>query len=143
MPLHLLKLCVGIDEPDELVSHHRNRLNELRAAGKPAELGHTTRSMPRRREEVLDGGSLYWVIKGAVQVRQPIIDLRSVRGGDGIERCRIVLGTPHVATVPTPKRPFQGWRYLENRDAPGDIETAEASALPAELRRELATLGLL
>ncbi len=143
MPLHLLKLCVGVDEPDELVVHHHNRLEELRAAGKPPELGHTTRAMPRRREEVLDGGSLYWVIKGAVQLRQPIIDLRSVRGRDGVERCRIVLGSQHVATVPTPKRPFQGWRYLEHRDAPGDIAAAEASALPAELRRELATLGLL
>ena len=143
MPLHLVKLCVGVDEPDELVNHHRGRLDELRAAGKPLELGHTTRAMPRRREEVLDGGSLYWVIKGAVQIRQPIVDLRPVRGGDGVERCRIVLGAQHVVTTPTPKRPFQGWRYLEDRDAPGDIASAEASALPAELRRELATLGLL
>ena len=143
MPLHLLKLCVGVDEPDELVSGHHNRLEELRRSGKPAELGHTTRAMPRRREEVLDGGSLYWVIRGAVQIRQPIIDLRAVRGRDGVERCRIVLGPQHVATVPTPKRPFQGWRYLEDPDAPRDIAAAEASALPAELRRELATLGLL
>jgi len=143
MALHLIKLCVGIDEPGELVSWHAKKLEELRAAGQAAEIFHTTRSMPRRRAEVLDGGSLYWVIRGAVQLRQPILDLRAVRGRDGISRCRIVLADRHVATVAAPRRPFQGWRYLDGRDAPPDIADGHAAALPAQLRRELAALGVL
>ena len=143
MPVHLLKLCVGIEDPADLIAEHGARLAERTAMGGPAELYHSTRSFPRRREEVLDGGSLYWVIRGAIQLRQPILDLRAVRGADGLERCRIVLGPDHIATVAAPRRPFQGWRYLEASDAPPDIDEAAAEALPAELRRELAGLGLL
>jgi hypothetical protein len=146
MPLHILKLCVGIDEPGELVAWHRDKLAEREAAGEPVEIFHTTRAMPRRRAEILAGGSLYWVIRGAIQLRQPILDLRPARGSDGIERCRIVLEPRHILTVPAPRRPFQGWRYLDPADAPRDLGNAgdgDAPALPPRLHRELAELGLL
>ncbi|MFV2092392.1 MAG: DUF1489 family protein, partial [Hyphomicrobiales bacterium] len=107
------------------------------------------RHMPRRRDEILgscgagSGGSLYWVIRGVVQVRQPIAELRAVTGEDGIKRCAIVLAPELVATLPVPRRPFQGWRYLPASEAPGDLADTSTQDLPPELRVELAELGLL
>lgn len=142
MALHLIKLCVGVDDIAELTAWQERRLAELKSRGEPPELGHTTRQMPRRRDEIITGGSLYWVIRGVIQLRQPIIDLRPVRGGDGIERCRIVLSPDSFLTAPVPRRAFQGWRYLEAKDAPRDLSSHERS-LPPELSAELAELGLL
>jgi len=101
--------------------------------------------MPRRRDELLDGGSLYWVIKGIVQVRQPIMDLQEVRGDDGIRRCDIILDPQLVPTRPHPRRAFQGWRYLSAEDAPKDLGALadELDRLPAAMRSELMELGLL
>jgi hypothetical protein len=92
-----------------------------RAAGRKPEQVHTTRSSPKRAEEVLDGGSLYWVIKGQISCRQAIIDLRAVTGSDGIGRCAIVLDQTVVPVEPRPCRPFQGWRYLEPSSAGRDL----------------------
>lgn len=145
MTLHLQKLCVGCDSPDELKAWIDERMADRRRRGAPEEQVHTTRMTPKRGEELLDGGSLYWVIKGVILARQPLIDLRAVRGADGIERCEIVM-TPELTPVrPTPRRPFQGWRYLAAHEAPPDLADDERKApgLPAHLVAELRSLGLL
>ncbi|MGV6874919.1 DUF1489 family protein [Pseudochelatococcus sp. B33] len=135
--LHLIKLCVGVDSVAELAAW---------VAGRKGEHGHTTRMTPKRKDELLDGGSLYWVIKGQIACRQKLLDLREVRGEDGIGRCRLVLEGVVVPVVPRPFRAFQGWRYLAGKDAPpdiGDAATIAASAMPEDMRRDLAALGLL
>lgn len=99
--------------------------------------------VPKRLEEILDGGSLYWVIKGFVTVRQPLLDIRPFVDGEGVSRCHFVYGKKLVLVSPRPRRPFQGWRYLEAKDAPPDIAKGSAAGLPDKLRRELAGLGLL
>ena len=100
---------------------------------------------PKRRDEILKGGSLYWVIRGLIQCRQPIIDLEAVRGDDGIDRCRIVYDTKSILVRPTPRRAFQGWRYLEAADAPPDLKRSagDSTGMSPKMRRELAELGLL
>lgn len=144
MPLHMVKLCVGADSVEDLQVWVTERLEAARREGRPAEQYHQTRMQPKRSMEILDGGSLFWVIRGNVQVRQPIRALRPVTGDDGIARCRIVLEPVFVATHWQPRRPFQGWRYLKSDDAPPDLGADGAiDALPPDLRRELASLGLL
>jgi hypothetical protein len=145
MALHLLKLCVGADSIEDLREWVAERSFNAIAAGLEPHSIHTTRMVPKRADELLQGGSLYWVIKGQVAARQKILDLRTVTGGDGIQRCELVLGPEVVETVPLPKRPFQGWRYLSDDDAPSDLgKLGEGLAqMPEDLRRELAELGLL
>jgi hypothetical protein len=101
--------------------------------------------IPKRVDEILDGGSLYWVVRGNVQVRQRILGVRPFRDKDGIRRCRLMLDPKTVATEWQPRRAFQGWRYLKPEDAPRDLSAARAGLikLPPELRRDLADLGLL
>jgi hypothetical protein len=142
MTLHLIKLCVGCDSIDDLVEWIEWRLRELRKAPKKPEHGHVTRMVPKRIGELLDGGSLYWVIKGNVQVRQKLLDIKPFVDDDGIGRCRLVLDPKPVATDWQPRRPFQGWRYLEAADAPGDLKAGRKNDLPAALAAELAGLGL-
>jgi hypothetical protein len=141
MSLNLVKLCVGVTTIEELADW----ISSLRdPSGKPREQVHTTRMIPRRMDELLDGGSLYWVIKGNVQVRQRLLDVRPFRGDDGIERCHLVLDRELVPTFWQPRRAFQGWRYLTPADAPADLSCAKgAASLPPSLRLELAQLGLL
>ena len=143
MPLHMVKLCVGADSVEDLQSWVAERLAAASREGLPAEQFHQTRMVPKRMEEILDGGSLYWVIKGKVQVRQPILAFRPVVDGEGIKRCRIVLEPRFVLTDWQPRRAFQGWRYLDPAEAPADLGSGGAAAMPPELRRELADLGLL
>jgi hypothetical protein len=99
--------------------------------------------VPKRRDEVLDGGSLYWVIKGYTAVRQPLIDIRPFVDGEGVSRCHLVYGQEMVLVSPRPRRAFQGWRYLDPKDAPPDIGKSASGEMPDKLRRELAELGLL
>ena len=144
MTIHLIKLCVGADsfEDQENWIGHQQRLRALN--GEAFEHIHTTRMAPKRREEVLDGGSLYWVIKGMVLARQLIVDMRQVRGEDGISRCQIVMEPTLIRTEAQPKRAFQGWRYLKLSDAPSDLGALQGGDdLPEMFRRELADLGLL
>lgn len=145
MPLHLIKLCVGCDSVEDLEEWIAFRLDERRRAGEPAEQFHTTRMVPTRASELLDGGSLYWVIKAQVQCRQRLLDIRPFTDDDGIGRCHLVLDPTVVRTDWQPRRAFQGWRYLKPADAPRDIGTAGAArmTLPPQLRQELAELGLL
>ena len=145
MALHLIKLCVGCDSVKELDAWIRARLAEKKRRGQPREHVHTTRMMPKRVDELLDGGSLYWVIRGQVMCRQRLRDVRSFRDGEGIGRCRLVLTPKLVLTEPRLTRAFQGWRYLDPKDAPKDLDRAApgAAAMPESLRRELRELGLL
>ena len=138
MVLHMLKLCVGVSEIEELESW----VKDCRA-GRDT-LDHTTRMFPKRHEEILRGGSLFWVIRGLVLCRQPIADLAAVTGKDGIERCRIVFKPKIIPVRPVPRRAFQGWRYLDESDAPPDLpKSVRAEGLSAKMRRDLAELGLL
>jgi len=137
MTLNLLKLCVGVAEVDELIDWQRRRLKAER------KLYHTTRMIPRRREELLDGGSLYWVIKGQVQCRQRLTDIVPFTDDEGIGRCRLMLDREIVLTRSQPRRAFQGWRYLVPADAPADLVAGDVAGLPPEMRAELAELGLL
>ncbi|KQZ96956.1 hypothetical protein ASD74_06835 [Rhizobium sp. Root564] len=144
MALHLIKLCVGADSIEDLREWVSQRSLTAMAAGLEPHSVHTTRMIPKRMEELLDGGSLYWVIKGQVQARQKLLDIRSFTGGDGITRCDLVLGPEVIETSPAPKRPFQGWRYLKDEEAPRDLGgSGLADEMPSDLRRELAELGLL
>lgn len=138
MPLNLLKLCVGVSEIEELDSwvkdcrHGRDTLD------------HVTRMFPRRKDEILPGGSLYWVMRGMILCRQPIAALEEVTGSDGIVRCRIVFKPQIIPVRPVPKRAFQGWRYLEEADSPPDLpKSAKVDGMPEKMRRELGELGLL
>jgi len=145
MTLNILKLCVGCESVEDLEGWIAQRLAEKRKAGEPLEHGHTTRMMPSRGEEILDGGSLYWVVKGSVQCRQRITDIRAFTDVDGIGRCRIVLDPTVVRTEWQPRRAFQGWRYLRPEDAPADLGKGRKglAQMPPKLRQELAALGLL
>ncbi len=145
MALHLVKLCVGCDSIEDLAAWIDFRLAERRAAGLVAEQTHTTRMVPTRGTEITDGGSLYWVIKGNVQCRQLITEIRPFVDGEGIGRCHLVLDPVVVRTDWQPRRAFQGWRYLKPSDAPADIGKGNSALfeMPPKLRRELADLGLL
>jgi hypothetical protein len=145
MTLHMIKLCVGADSIEDLRDWVSERAMTAIAAGLEPHTIHTTRMMPKRVEDLLEEGSLYWVIKGQVLARQKLLDIRCVDGADGIQRCQLVLGPEVVETAPQPKRPFQGWRYLKAEDAPRDLIGMGESvlAMPEDLRRDLAELGLL
>jgi hypothetical protein len=141
--LHLLKLCVGADGVEDLVDWQAERIAEALAAGQDVRPAHVTRMWPRREAELLDGGSLYWVFKGLVLARQRILGLEPRRGADGIERCAIRLGSDVVRTHPQPRRPFQGWRYLRDEDAPRDLMSRGAAGLPPGLAAGLGRVGVL
>lgn len=139
--LHLTKLCVGISDIADLRRHQQARL----ARGEP--LRHLTRSFPRRAQEILEGGSLYWVISGATVVRQRVIDIQEAAYDDGSKCAALFFDAELVPVAGRPTKPFQGWRYLDPAAAPADLTAgavAEGSeALPPRLRRELELLGLL
>jgi hypothetical protein len=145
MALNILKLCVGCDSVEDLEEWIGFRLEEKRLAGEKPEHFHTTRMVPKRVDEITSGGSLYWVIKGNVQCRQRITEIRPFTDKDGIGRCHLVLEPKVVRTDWQPRRAFQGWRYLKASEAPADAREGPDGwhALPQNLRRELAELGLL
>jgi hypothetical protein len=142
MSLNLIKLCVGAESFEDQKSWCEKRLADMEAAGTEVCLFHTTRMVPKRVDELLQGGSLYWVIKGTVQARQKLVDIRPFVDTDGIRRCKLMLGHELVATEWQPRRAFQGWRYLQGEEAPVDLD-ASNEAIPMPLRAELAELGLL
>jgi hypothetical protein len=145
MTVHLIKLCVGVETVEELATWQAERLKRLKRARRTVELCHRTMQMPRRREEVLDEGSLYWVIKGFVLVRQRVLDLRPDVKEDRTACCGIVLDNELVATRAHPRRAFQGWRYLEAQDAPKDAGVIDAAAddMPRRMREDLRELRLI
>lgn len=140
MPLHILKMCVGCDSIEDLREWQQNRL--LRGEG----LFHRTRNMPKRAEEILAGGSLYWIIKGQVRVRQRITALEAVTDGEGGRFCAIHLAPDLVPVIHRTQRPMQGWRYLAAEDAPIDRDPThkdETDEMPSGMVKELRALGLI
>ena len=139
--VNIVKLCVGIDSVEHLIDYRARTYGK--ASSKPNR--HVTRMFPKRASEILSGGSLYWVIKGEIQVRQRILGLEEVIGEDGIRRCAIVMDPELIRTVPVQRRPFQGWRYLEPAMAPPDLydRRRKENPLPAELQAALADIGIL
>jgi len=135
--IHLIKLCVGAEKVEDLIEWQQARYGEGSAR-------HVTRMWPKRGDELLDGGSLYWVFKGVVLARQRVIGLEEVIGADGIARCAIELDRDIVRTEAMPRRPFQGWRYLKAEDAPVDLRAGREreDPLPRELQAALAEIGL-
>ena len=143
MTVHLIKLCVGASSVEDQHDWVQRRSKANIAAGHGNVHDHVTRMYPRREDELLDGGSIYWVIKGVVLVRQKILKLERRTGSDGIDRCAIILEPKLVETEPQPRRAFQGWRYLPVDDAPKDIGRTSPGQAPPGLSAELAELGLL
>ncbi|SEQ49562.1 DUF1489 family protein [Thalassovita taeanensis] len=139
--LNLIKLSVGTDGVEDLAAWQATPHAQT-ADGLPR---HVTRMWPKREAELLQGGSIYWVIKGIVQCRQRILRLDEVTGQDGIRRCAIVLDPQVIRTNQALRRPFQGWRYLTATDAPADLSESRSTddALPAELSAALADIGVL
>ena len=141
MPLHIIKLAVGIEEVDQLAVRQKRWQNSR------GNFQHRTRMMPSRVAEILPGGSMYWVIRRLIQVRQPIVAFHQKRDDNGRAYCVIELEPRHFAVEPTAKRPFQGWRYLKADEAPPDIRHAGKGyidpKMPQELKTELRRLGLL
>jgi hypothetical protein len=137
--LHLVKLAVGIRDIAHLAA-----VQKMRASVDPP-LRHQTRNVPRRAAEILDGGSIYWVIQGAVVVRQLIVDIREEQWGDGAKGAALVLDPALVPVEASKMRAFQGWRYLAAADAPADLgaEGTHSEEMPAEMRQALRGLSLL
>ncbi|WP_417231501.1 DUF1489 family protein [Brevundimonas sp.] len=131
MPLHIIKLCVGVARVETL---------ERRAA-KNQWLIVPTRMTPKRATEIEDGGSLYWVMKGSVVCRQRVLDIIPAGAGKTGAKCQIHLSNEVVRTAPQARRPFQGWRYLEPKDAPPDLSTLDPGDLPEDLAKHLCEMG--
>lgn len=138
MPVHILKLCVGADSVEDLADWQARQVKTLKRRSPVC----GTRMWPKRVEEVLAGGSLYWVIKGQILVRQRIVEIAEVRDDHGL-RCGLWLDPELVRTTPQPRRAFQGWRYLNPGEAPADLAAIGRgrNALPPELAAELVALG--
>ena len=145
MPLHLIKLSVGTDSVADLEDWIQKKLKEKKRRGQKPERIHTTRMVPKRADELTDGGSIFWVIRGQITCRERILDIRPFTDKAGIGRCRLVLDPKCVLVEPRPRSAFQGWRYLEAKEAPRDLSRVApgASKMPEQMRRELRELGLL
>ena len=130
MALHIIKLGVGVPDVEWL---------ERRAA-KGVPLVVHTRMTPKRAAEIEDGGSLFWVVKGTIVCRQPVLDISTLGEGKA-SRCEITLEPKVIRTAPMGRRPFQGWRYFEPKDIPADLDTLEAGETPEELVKQLRELG--
>lgn len=134
MPLHMIKLCVGCDTVEELLDWRSLH----QTPGVPWVL--RTRQTPKRAAEMIAGGSLYRVFKGVILCRQAILDIATV--GEGVTaRCEVTLHPEPIRVAPTPRRAFQGWRYLDDADAPPDLDEAGFEDIPTELARQLREVG--
>ena len=138
MSVHLVKLCVGVSEIAELAKWQDLRMRQQKR------IFHVTRMVPRRADEIISAGSLYWVIRAMIMVRQRITDIEVFKDEDGIGRCRLIFDPELVPVRPAPRRAFQGWRYLDTADAPPDLPKGSGQGeVPEAMRSELAELGLL
>lgn len=139
MALNLIKLAVGAEDLESVARFQARRRREL------GRLLHFTRMMPRRRDELLDGGSIYWVVRGLVRARQRILDIEAVTDREGRAMTALVLDPDLVRTEPRSQRAFQGWRYLTAEKAPRDLGQADEglAEMPPEMLAELRALGLI
>jgi len=139
--VNLIKLSVGTEGVDDLLAWQATP----RAQTKDGLPRHVTRMWPKREPEILNGGSIYWVVKGLIQCRQRVLRLDEQTGADGIRRCAIVLDPDLIRTQSSLRRPFQGWRYLNPADAPPDLPKGreDEEPLPVDLSRALAEIGIL
>lgn len=145
MALHLIKLCVGADTVEELVEWFESGEADWKLPSGKRAVAHRTTMVPKRTDELLKGGSLYWVIRGRIQVRQKLLAIESFKEKSGRGRCALVMDPALILTRPRSHRPFQGWRYLESKGAPPDIGPykAERGQGNAKLKAELLELGLI
>lgn len=144
MSLHLIKLCVGVESPDDLKERIEMRIRLSQRKNTGTQILHTTRMVPKRATELLDGGSLYWVIKGNIQARQKLLDIEEFKDSEGIKRCNLVLDQEVILTHFQPKRAFQGWRYLKIEDAPDDLGIGlKMNDLDPQMRADLMELCLI
>lgn len=136
--LHLMKLCVGAEGPEDLALWQGQRFGTDPAV-------HVTRMWPKREAELLNGGSIYWVFKGVMLARQRLLRFDERLGEDGIRRCALVLDPELVRVSAVPRRPFQGWRYLDPKDAPIDLPSGRETeeSLPPQVAAALAEMGLI
>lgn len=141
MTLHLIKLCVGVTSVEELIDWQQRVLKQKKRRNQPQLLDHVTWQMPKRRDEILNGGSLYWVIGGHIACRQQILDLRPCVK-NSMPHCRIVLSPETIRVLPRLHRPFQGWRYLEAKSIVRDLTTKGCRELPPTLLIELNRIGI-
>ena len=133
MALHLIKLCVGCDTVEELLDWRRGEGERL-----PWKM--RTRQTPKRAADLLESGSLYRVFKGFILCRQRILAVETV--GSGVAaRCEVTLDPEVVRVQSSARRPFQGWRYLDDREAPADLTGFNEDAAPPELAKQLRELG--
>ncbi len=139
-------MCVGVESVERLRQLQAQRLDRQRAAGQNPKLRHLTRNMPRRADEIVGEGSLYWIIKGHIRARQGILALERLDDASALKRCAVVLDSKIVETEPWRARPMQGWRYLQAADAPLDLNRTtgnRAPDMPPQMMAELRELGLL
>lgn len=145
MTVHLVKMAVGIESFDHLKSVQADRFRQAKQESGKGQLRHLTRNTPRRSDDVLDGGSMYWIIKGYIRARQRIIGFGEATGRNDRPRCAILLDPRLVRTELLPHKPMQGWRYMEPASMPEDLSSKaiEQTSLPDEMAAELRALGLL
>ena len=144
MTIHLIKLAVGVESIAHLAEIQATRLEQARNRGEEPTLRHITRNTPRRTDELLAGGSLYWVVKGSVRVRQRLLDIARGASASGRPSCALELDPQLVPVEIRGHRPFQGWRYLGTENAPPDTHRLPegAEGMPP-VAAELRALGLL
>lgn len=143
--IHLLRTAAGLKDLQELQDvqgHFRTR--SVKGLGQVVVV--TTRNTPKRADELLNGGSLYWIVKNAIQARQDILDIRTVKDADGQTQCQILLAPQIMRVLPVAQKAVQGWRYLDGAKAPRDLGVmggANDDAPPEDMAQELRNLGLL
>jgi hypothetical protein len=142
--LHMIKLCVGVATLEELESYREERAHWWGADYGENVHVHRTRTRPKRAAEMEGVSSIYWVISGVIRARQPILRLAEAVDEQGLACCDIIMAPDMVRTIPRPKGPFQGWRYLDSKDAPADLRAGGfEEGGSEELAEELARLGLI
>ena len=139
MALNIVKLAVGIRNVEHLKQKQKTRIEQ------EGVLVYTTRNTPVRSTEILNGGSIFWVFKGLILARQKILGFDKYIGEDNVLRCKIILDSEIMVTEPHQKKPFQGWRYLKQKDAPKDREIFSdiKTQLPLQIEKELSLIGIL
>lgn len=145
MSVNLLRMAVGIESTGHLRRRQAERLEAYRREHGEAVLRTFTRNVPRRAGELIDGGSIYWVIKRFIRVRQRILGVDEFRNDDGKRRCFITLDPELTPVEMRAQKPFQGWRYLRPGDSPPDVRISreQSGELPPEMAADLRELGLI